>query len=56
MPNQTSLSPRISTDSLGWEVTVTEAVDLMARYDRRPEQVDDAAPRTLFVAAERAGE
>jgi methyltransferase (TIGR00027 family) len=40
----------------GWEVTVTEAVDLMARYDRRPEQVDDAAPRTLFVAAERAGE
>jgi methyltransferase (TIGR00027 family) len=40
----------------GWEVTVTEAVDLMARYDRRPQQVDDAAPRTLFVAAERAEE
>jgi methyltransferase (TIGR00027 family) len=41
----------------GWAVTVTEAVDLMARYDRRPPQgIDDAAPRTLFVAAERAGE
>jgi methyltransferase (TIGR00027 family) len=41
----------------GWEVTVTEAVELMARYDRRPpEDVDDGPPRTLFVAAERAGE
>ena len=41
----------------GWDVTATEAVDLMARYDRRPQHgIDDAAPRTLFVAAERAGE
>jgi len=41
----------------GWDVTVTEAVELMARYDRRPPQdIDDAAPRTLFVAAERAVE
>jgi methyltransferase (TIGR00027 family) len=41
----------------GWDVTVTEAVDLMAHYGRRPPQgVDDAAPRTLFVSAERAGE
>jgi methyltransferase (TIGR00027 family) len=41
----------------GWDVTVTEAVELMARYDRRPpEDVDDGPPRTLFVAAERAGE
>jgi len=40
----------------GWDVTVTEAVDLMARYDRTPPQgIDDAAPRTLFVAAERTG-
>jgi methyltransferase (TIGR00027 family) len=40
----------------GWEVTVTPAEDLMAGYDRRPPQgIEDAAPRTLFVAAERAG-
>ena len=41
----------------GWEVTVTPAEQLMARYDRRPPQgIEDAAPKTLFVAAERAGE
>jgi methyltransferase (TIGR00027 family) len=41
----------------GWDVTVTEAVDLMARYNRRPPQgIDDGPPRTLFVSAERAGE
>ncbi len=41
----------------GWDVTVTEAVELMARYDRRPPQgIDDGPPRTLFVSAERAGE
>jgi hypothetical protein len=35
---------------------VTPAEDLMAGYDRRPRQgIEDAAPRTLFVAAERAG-
>jgi len=41
----------------GWDVTVTPAEELMARYDRRPPQhIDDAAPKTLFVTAERAGE
>ncbi len=39
----------------GWEVTVTQAEELMASYDRRPPQgVEDAAPQTLFVTAERA--
>ncbi|UXA07905.1 class I SAM-dependent methyltransferase [Mycobacterium sp. SMC-2] len=38
----------------GWDVTVTPAEQLMAGYDRRPPQdVEDAAPKTLFVAAER---
>jgi methyltransferase (TIGR00027 family) len=41
----------------GWDVTVTPAEELMARYDRRPPQdIEDAAPKTLFVAAERAGD
>ncbi len=40
----------------GWDVTVTPAEALMARYDRRPPQdIEDAAPKTLFVAAERRG-
>jgi methyltransferase (TIGR00027 family) len=40
----------------GWDVTVTPAEQLMAHYDRRPPQgIEDAAPKTLFVAAERAG-
>jgi methyltransferase (TIGR00027 family) len=39
-----------------WDVTVTPAEDLMARYDRRPPpDIEDAAPKTLFVAAERTG-
>ncbi|MCV7444924.1 class I SAM-dependent methyltransferase [Mycobacterium paraense] len=38
----------------GWKVTVTPAEELMASYDRRPPQgVEDAAPKTLFVAAEK---
>ena len=38
----------------GWEVTVTPAEELMASYGRRPPQgVEDAAPKTLFVAAEK---
>jgi methyltransferase (TIGR00027 family) len=38
----------------GWDATVTPAEELMARYDRRPpEGIEDAAPRSLFVAAER---
>jgi methyltransferase (TIGR00027 family) len=40
----------------GWDVTVTPAEALMARYGRTPPDVEDAAPKTLFVAAERAGE
>jgi methyltransferase (TIGR00027 family) len=40
----------------GWDVTATPAEKLMAGYDRRPPQgIEHAAPRTLFVAAERAG-
>jgi methyltransferase (TIGR00027 family) len=40
----------------GWNVTVTPAVELMASYDRRPPQeVEDAAPKTLFVSAQRTG-
>jgi methyltransferase (TIGR00027 family) len=41
----------------GWDVTVTPAEELMASYDRRPPQdIEDAAPKTLFVAAERMEE
>ena len=40
----------------GWEVTVTPGEALMASYDRRgPQGIEDAAPQTLFVAAQRAG-
>jgi O-methyltransferase involved in polyketide biosynthesis len=39
----------------GWDVTVTPAEELMASYDRRPPDIEDAAPKTLFVAAERTG-
>lgn len=38
----------------GWSVSVTPAEDLMASYGRRPpSEIEDAAPQTLFVAAER---
>jgi methyltransferase (TIGR00027 family) len=40
----------------GWDVTVKKAEDLMASYGRTPPDVEDAAPKTLFVAAERTGE
>jgi methyltransferase (TIGR00027 family) len=40
----------------GWNVTVTPAEELMASYHRSPPDVEDATPKTLFVAAERAGE
>ena len=40
----------------GWDVTVTPAEALMASYGRTAPDVEDAAPKTLFVAAERAGE
>jgi methyltransferase (TIGR00027 family) len=40
----------------GWDATVTPAEVLMAGYDRTPPDVEDAAPKTLFVAAQRAGE
>lgn len=37
----------------GWDVTVTPDEDLKAGYGRTPPQgIDDATPRTLFVAAE----
>jgi methyltransferase (TIGR00027 family) len=40
----------------GWAVTVTPAEELMARYDRVPaEDIEGAAPKPLFVAAERTG-
>ncbi len=40
----------------GWEATVTPSEELMAGYDRTPPQdIEDAAPRTLFVTAQRAG-
>ncbi len=39
----------------GWQVTVRPAVELMAGYDRRPpEDIEDAAPQTRFVSAQRA--
>ncbi len=40
----------------GWDVTVTKAKDLMASCGRTPPDVEDAAPKTLFVAAELTGE
>jgi methyltransferase (TIGR00027 family) len=40
----------------GWDATVLPAEVLMASYDRTPPDVEDAAPKTLFVAAQRAGE
>jgi methyltransferase (TIGR00027 family) len=40
----------------GWDVTERPAEDLMARYGRTPPDVEDAAPKTIFVAAERTGE
>ncbi len=40
----------------GWEATVTPSEELMAGYDRMPPRdIEDAAPRTLFVTARRAG-
>ena len=40
----------------GWDVAVTRAEVLMANYGRTPPDVEDAAPKTFFVAAERAGD
>ncbi|OBI95996.1 SAM-dependent methyltransferase [Mycobacterium alsense] len=38
----------------GWDVTVTPAEQMMADYGRRPPQnIEDAAPSTLFVSAGR---
>ncbi|MEB3983574.1 class I SAM-dependent methyltransferase [Mycobacterium sp. 663a-19] len=52
------LEPREDVDAWlrrhGWAVTVTPAEELMARHDRRPPpNIEDAAPKTLFVTAER---
>ena len=39
----------------GWDTTVRPAEELMAGYNRRPPQeIEDAAPKTRFVAAEQA--
>jgi O-methyltransferase involved in polyketide biosynthesis len=40
----------------GWDVTERPAEDLLASYGRTPPDVEDAAPKTIFVAAERTGE
>ena len=40
----------------GWDVTVTPADELMVSYDRRPPDVENATPETLFVAAQRVGD
>jgi methyltransferase (TIGR00027 family) len=40
----------------GWDVTVTPSAELMAGYERKaPQQVRDAVPGNLFVAAQRTG-
>jgi methyltransferase (TIGR00027 family) len=40
----------------GWEVSVQTAEELMARYDRQPpDGIEDGAPRSLFVSAQRSG-
>jgi methyltransferase (TIGR00027 family) len=40
----------------GWEVTVKSSEQLMAGYGRKPpEELEDGAPRNLFVSAERSG-
>jgi O-methyltransferase involved in polyketide biosynthesis len=39
----------------GWDVSVLTAEDVMALYDRHPpEGLEDAAPRSLFVSAQRS--
>jgi methyltransferase (TIGR00027 family) len=39
----------------GWDVSVVPAEELMARYDRRPPaDIEDAAPHSLFVSAQRS--
>lgn len=39
----------------GWKVSVQTAVEMMARYDRHPpEGIEDGAPRSLFVSAQRS--
>jgi methyltransferase (TIGR00027 family) len=37
----------------GWEVSVVPAEELMTRYRRPPADVEDAAPHSLFVTAQR---
>jgi methyltransferase (TIGR00027 family) len=37
----------------GWDVSVVNTVELMARYDRRPPEIEDGSPDTLFVSAEK---
>jgi len=45
------------SDAATDDFVATPAEELMARYDRRPPQdIEDSAPKTLFVSAQRAGE
>jgi methyltransferase (TIGR00027 family) len=37
----------------GWEVSVLTTEQLMARYDRRPPDIEDGSPDTLFVTAQK---
>jgi methyltransferase (TIGR00027 family) len=37
----------------GWDVSVVPAEELMARYGRPPADIEDSAPRSLFVSAHR---
>ncbi|MGH3560932.1 MAG: SAM-dependent methyltransferase, partial [Mycobacterium sp.] len=40
----------------GWEVTAVTADQMMARYQRfPPAEIDDPAPRNVFVSAQRSG-
>lgn len=37
----------------GWKVSVVPAEELMAGYDRPPADIEDSAPQSLFVSAQR---
>ena len=37
----------------GWHVSVVPAEELMASYDRPAPDIEDSAPRNLFVSARR---
>jgi len=37
----------------GWDVSVLNSEELMAGYDRRPPDIEDGSPDTLFVSAKK---